>query len=209
MSRSSNRDGASSSDSALSLIESKLFQRRRITSPASVRNSRYAICVPRPDDAANRQTIHTDIVERQPLFRFFTLHARVTAHFFRRHARSVRRQIEENDNDDAQGYPIIPTGRADHPETAHCPPQSLGRRYDRASRTRGGTFRAGSSQRPGAKRHRHLQISDRRRSRGDRAKTRAVATIRAASIDANPLDPLLVTTSKTRDTINSEDACLD
>src|SRR5882757_5457269 len=110
MSRSSNRDGDSSSDSALSLIDSKLFQRRRITSPASVRNSRYAICVPRPDDAANRQTIHTDIVERQPLFRFFTLHARVTAHFFRRHARSVRRQIEENDNDDAQGYPIIPTG---------------------------------------------------------------------------------------------------
>ena len=186
MSRSSNRDRDSSRDSALSLIDSKLFQRRRITSPASVRDSRYAICVPRPDDAANRQTIHTDIVERQPLFRFFTLHAHVTAHFFRRHVRSVRRQIEENDNDDAQGYPIIPTGRADHPETAHCPPQSLGRRYDRASRTRGGTFRAGSSRRPGAKRHRYLQISDRRRSRGDRAKTRAAATIRAASIDANP-----------------------
>ena len=52
------------------------------TSPVSVRDSRYAICVPRPDDAANRQTIHTDIVERQPLFRFFTLHARVTAHSF-------------------------------------------------------------------------------------------------------------------------------
>ena len=101
-------------------------------------------------------------------------------------ARSVRRQIEENDNDDAQGYPIIPTGRADHPQTAHCPPQSLGRRYDRTSRTRGGTFRAGASQRPGAKRHRHLQIPDRRRSRGDRAKTRAAATIRAASIDAHP-----------------------
>jgi hypothetical protein len=82
MSRSSNRDGELSQDFALSLIDSKLFQRRRITSPASVRDGRYAICVHRPDDAANRQTIHTDIVERQPLFRFFTLHARVTAHSF-------------------------------------------------------------------------------------------------------------------------------
>src|SRR5712672_1298154 len=51
------------------------------------------------------------------------------------HTRNVRSR--KNGNVDAHGYPIIPTGRADHPETNQGAPhpthQPLGRHHDRAS----------------------------------------------------------------------------